>query len=160
MENQTENNNIERTVLIVDDKQINIDFLSNSIKREGYRVISARTAEAAIKIAISKSPDIILLDAHMPDRSGFDISNDIKNIEELANIPIIFMISKKDNKIFSQCFASGGADYVCKPINIQVLINRMKTHIELRELRENLIPPSKRRKKQKPLSELIKMVSF
>lgn len=150
----------EKTVLIIDDKQINIDFLSNSLRREGFKVISGRDESSAINLAKQKQPNLILINAHMFEKSGFEICSKIKKIEELANIPVIFMISKNDNKYLNQCFEYGGADFVCKPLNIQVLTHRINTHIELRELREKLLPPSKRRKQQKPLSDLIKMVSF
>ncbi len=160
MEKVNTNNEIEKTILIIDDKQINIDFLSNSLKREGFRVISAKDENSAINSAKIKQPDLILLDAHMPEKNGFEICIELKKIEELTNIPVIFMLSKSDNKYYTQCYSAGGADFVCKPLNIQVLVKRINTHIELRELREKMLPPSKRRKQQKPLSELIKMVSF
>ncbi len=160
MNKNVENNKAEKTILIVDDKQINIDFLSNSLKREGFRVISARDAVSALNLAKNKSPDLILLDAHMPEKNGFEICQEIKKTEDLTAIPVIFMISKQEKKYLNQCYAVGGADYVCKPIDIIILINRIKVHIELRELKEKLLPPSKRRKQQKPLHELIKMVSF
>lgn len=160
MEKVSSNNEYEKTILIIDDKQINIDFLSNSLKREGFRVISAKDENTAINTAKAKQPDLILLDAHVPEKSGFEICLELKKIEELKQIPVIFMLSKSDNKYYSQCFSSGGADFVCKPFNIQILVHRIRTHIELRDLREKMLPPSKRRKLQKPLSELIKMVSF
>ncbi|MCX7736043.1 MAG: response regulator [Candidatus Kapabacteria bacterium] len=160
MEKNAEYLNGEKTILIIDDKQINIDFLSSSLKREGFRVISSKDASNALNLAKTKLPDLILLDAHMPEKNGFEICVEFKKIDEIASIPIIFMIAKNDSKYYNQCFSSGGSDFVCKPLNIQVLVHRIKTHIELRELKEKLLPPSKRRKQQKPLSELIKMVSF
>lgn len=116
-------------VLVVDDSAQSLGMLNEALDREGFQVLVALEGAQALTIARNLPPDIVLLDALMPQMDGFETCERIKADPELRHIPVIFMTGLSDTESILRGFAAGGVDYVTKPIRIDELLARMKTHI-------------------------------
>lgn len=122
----TDNN----VVLIVDDSPETLGMLNEALEQTGLTVLVALEGKQAINIAQKMAPDIILLDAVMPNMDGFETCRLIKENPRLADIPIIFMTGLSDTANIVKGLNAGGVDYLTKPINPDELIARMKVHLD------------------------------
>jgi len=124
------------TVLVVDDTPANIHVLRGVLEPEGLNISVAPNGEMALKISPQLLPDLILLDIMMPGIDGFETCQRIKGIEEVKSIPVIFISAKLDNEEIEKLFAVGGVDYINKPFRQDEVIARVKTHLQLKVLKE------------------------
>ncbi|RLU02986.1 MAG: DNA-binding response regulator [Ketobacter sp.] len=116
-------------VLVVDDSAETLGMLSQALDEEGLTVLIALDGEQAINIASKMTPDIILLDAIMPNIDGFETCRRMKQNASLRNTPIIFMTGLSDTEHIVMGLEAGGVDYISKPINPQELVARMRVHL-------------------------------
>jgi PleD family two-component response regulator len=116
-------------ILIVDDKPDNLRILSVVLVEKDYQVRKAISGEMALKAVEAATPDLILLDIEMPDRSGYEICKMLKAFPDTAQIPIIFM-SARDG-VFDKvlAFDVGGADYITKPFEAQEVFVRVRNQL-------------------------------
>jgi CheY-like chemotaxis protein len=126
------------SLLIVDDVAENLQILSELL-RDFYKIKVAKSGEKALELLDgAELPDLILLDVMMPGISGFEVCERIKAIDHLSHIPVIFLTSLNEVKDETQGFRSGGADFITKPFNPDIVKARIKTHIDLaREKRKS-----------------------
>ncbi len=126
-----------KTILIVDDTPENIDVL-NGLLSDFKRKI-AIDGERALKIAFSDTPpDLILLDIMMPGMDGYEVCKRLRENDVTKDIPVIFLTAKSTREDIIKGFESGGQDYVTKPFDHHELLQRVKTHLELKSQRETL----------------------
>ncbi len=125
-------------VLIVDDTPENLLLMSNVLK-EDYRVKVAANGEQALRIARSDEvPALVLLDVMMPGMNGYEVCRRLKRDEPTKSVPVIFVTSKDAVEDEAAGFDAGGVDYIVKPVNPLLLKARVRTHIELKQAREDL----------------------
>ncbi|MBE7367636.1 response regulator transcription factor [Ramlibacter pallidus] len=118
-----------RTVLVVDDAVDTLRMLCDALDAEGYTVMVARDAgEARERLEITV-PDAVLLDAVMPGTDGFALCREIKATPPWAHVPIVFMTGLSETAQILEGFASGGVDYVVKPLRIPEVLARVATHV-------------------------------
>ena len=123
------NENKSDVVLVVDDSAETLGMLSQVLDEEGLTVLIALDGEQAINIAGKMTPDIVLLDAIMPNIDGFETCRRMKQDANLKNTPIIFMTGLSDTEHIVMGLEAGGVDYIAKPINPQELVARMRVHL-------------------------------
>lgn len=123
-------NKTQNTVLLVDDIPANIKILVGAL-RENYRLVVATSGLDAIKAAMEKLPDLILLDVMMPGMDGYEVCKRLKSQPETANIPIIFVTAMNEEKDETRGFLLGAVDYIVKPVNPVIVKARVQTHISL-----------------------------
>ena len=116
-------------VLVVDDSPETLGMLNEALEQAGLDVLIALEGKQALTIARKITPDIILLDALMPKMDGFETCKQLKSDQNLANIPVIFMTGLSDTESIVKALDAGGVDYLCKPINPDELIARMRVHL-------------------------------
>jgi CheY-like chemotaxis protein len=134
-----ENNDFDpkgMTVLVVDDTPANIHVLRGVLEPEGLNISVAPNGEVALKIVPQLLPDLILIDIMMPGIDGFETCQKFKEIEKVKPIPVIFISAKIDNEEIENLFAVGGVDYINKPFRQEEVIARVKTHLQLKALKE------------------------
>jgi len=126
------NDRKERTVLIVDDQVANLKMLLTFLQDNGYTVRIAESANRALQVLESYTPDCILLDIMMPDVTGFELCKSLKKNDATVGIPVIFMsaLDAIEDKI--KGFKVGGVDYITKPFQDVEVLARVNTHITLR----------------------------
>ncbi|MDM0015457.1 response regulator transcription factor [Variovorax sp. J22P168] len=115
-------------VLVVDDAPSSLGMLCDTLEASGYTVLVAPDGESALQRLELVVPDAILLDGIMPGLSGFETCRRIKADPALAHIPVLFMTGMSDSQDVVEGFASGGVDYVVKPIRAQEVLARLHTH--------------------------------
>ncbi len=125
-------------ILIVDDTPTNLDVISEALSDAGYTVAIATSGERALKQLDRRSPDLILLDVMMPGIDGFETCARLKSNPKTCDIPVIFMtaLSDADSKI--KGFEVGAVDYITKPFQEKEVLARVKTHLQLSFLTQNL----------------------
>lgn len=124
-------------VLIVDDSADTLSMLNDTLEQAGMNCLLALDAKQALSIAGRMLPDIILVDAIMPNTSGFDLCQQLKLERELHDIPVIFMTGLNDAESLVKAFSVGAADFITKPINTAELTARMRVHIANTRIRQS-----------------------
>lgn len=125
-------------VLIVDDQSDNLKVLYSTLKTAGYEISLAKTGQEAITHIFDHQPDLILLDITLPDINGIDICRTIKLNETTEKIPVIFISGCIDTNDVVKGFDVGCVDYIRKPFVQAEVLARVKTHLTLKCLHENL----------------------
>ncbi|MCE3251882.1 MAG: DNA-binding response regulator [Cellvibrio sp.] len=118
-----------QVVLVVDDAIDSIHMLNDVLEESHFTVLVALEGAQALTITKNIRPDIILLDAIMPNMDGFETCKQLKLNPQLADVPIIFMTGLSDTEHVVMGLNAGGVDYVTKPINPDELIARMRVHL-------------------------------
>jgi DNA-binding response OmpR family regulator/DNA-binding CsgD family transcriptional regulator len=118
-----------QVILVVDDAPDVLHMLGEALLTEGYLVLSARDAGEALQRLEVTVPDGILLDAVMPGVNGFELCERIKARREWAHVPVLFMTGLSDTDSILLGFASGGVDYVVKPLRLLEVMARLATHV-------------------------------
>lgn len=131
----------KKTILIVDDEKTIVDMLVYNLQKEGYNTLEAGDGEEAVRIALDKKPDLVLLDIMLPKMDGLAVC---KRIRQSLNIPIL-MISAKDEEIDKILGLELGADdYITKPFSVRELMARVKANLRKAEITakamENALP--------------------
>jgi len=121
-------------IIVVDDMQQNLVLLQRNLSRD-YDVVCTNNGEKALELALHQPPQLFLLDVNMPDIDGFDVCRRIKSKTSLASIPVVFITARTDIMDILRGFEVGGVDYVTKPFNAAELRARIRTHIQLYQLR-------------------------
>src|SRR5690606_23440479 len=116
-------------VLVVDDSLDSIHMLNDVLEDAKFTVLVALEGSQALTITRNIRPDIILLDAIMPNMDGFETCKRLKQNPQLADVPIIFMTGLSDTEHIVMGLGAGGVDYITKPIKADELIARMQVHL-------------------------------
>jgi DNA-binding response OmpR family regulator/DNA-binding CsgD family transcriptional regulator len=116
-------------VLVVDDSIDSIHMLNDVLEDAKFTVLVALEGAQALTITQNIRPDIILLDAIMPNMDGFETCKRLKQNPQLADVPIIFMTGLSDTEHIVMGLGAGGVDYITKPIKSDELIARMQVHL-------------------------------
>ena len=125
-------------ILIVDDVVGNIQVAMNILKEDNYSFSFAKDGVQALALMQNNHFDLVLLDVMMPGIDGFEVCKKMRQIEKLAEIPVIFLTARVDTDSVSRGFEVGGVDYISKPFQASELLARVRTHLELYRSREVL----------------------
>jgi DNA-binding response OmpR family regulator len=120
---------VSSVVLVVDDAPETLRMLCDALAIEGYTVLVARDAIEALERFEMAVPDAVLLDAIMPGDDGFTLCRRLKGEPSWAHVPVIFMTGLAETEQIVEGFASGGVDYVVKPLRIPEVLARLATHL-------------------------------
>ena len=130
--------NLFEKILVVDDDALTRINLRAFLEELGLEVIEASQGEAVLELCLRDHPDLVLLDINLPGKSGFEVGRNLKERQELCEIPIIFLSGLADTRDKLEAFALGGVDYLIKPFHFKELEARIRTHLELRRQRRQL----------------------
>lgn len=124
-------------ILIVDDTPVNIEILNEALESE-FDTYFAVTGTDALQKAQSIRPDLILLDVMMPEMDGFTVCSELKSRDLLKEIPVIFITALNKPEDESKGLKLGAVDYVTKPFNPDLVLLRVRNHLELKSQRDAL----------------------
>ena len=124
-------------ILLVDDVKLNLDILKKVLENQ-YNIVCAQSGEEAINIILNTKIDLVLLDIMMPGIDGYAVCKFIKDNKKTENIPVIFVTSKVDEASIVKGYEIGAVDYVTKPYKKLELLAKIKTHLKLKKLIEEL----------------------
>lgn len=106
-------------ILVVDDNGINQKVLTGLIEKQGHRVVTASTGTEALGKYLAATYDLVLMDLELPDRSGIDVTHDIRQLQEAdkASVPIVAMTGNTAQEDIRACYDAGMNDFLAKPIS-------------------------------------------
>lgn len=113
-------------ILLVDDEEDIIEFLSYNLDKEGYTVVTASNGIEAIQKARKEKPDMILMDVMMPEMDGMTAVQEIRKMPSMEQTIIVFLTARSEDYSQIAGFDAGGDDYVAKPVKPKVLMSRIK----------------------------------
>ena len=125
-------------ILVVDDNNQNLQLVGSLLSQHGYDVAFSLSGAGVLDTVADIDPDLILLDIMMPGMDGYQVCKSIKLIKGLEDLPIIFLTAKTRLKDLTTGFEKGAVDYVFKPFNSKELLARVKTHVELKKIKEKI----------------------
>ncbi|MCC0653537.1 response regulator transcription factor [Clostridioides sp. ES-S-0005-03] len=128
----------KKLILLVEDDKTIRKFISTALTTQDYDVKEAITGKEGISIAVSYSPDVVLLDLGLEDMDGIEV---IKAIRQFSNIPIIVVSAREQDREKVEVFDAGADDYLTKPFSIVELLARVRvafrhSQVELQQKEE------------------------
>lgn len=113
-------------ILLVDDEDDIREFLSYTLRKEGFEVHTAQDGISGVRMAVELNPHLILLDVMMPGTDGITACGQIRAMPEMNSVIICFLTARSED--FSQIagLEAGGDDYIIKPVRPKVLVSRVK----------------------------------
>jgi two-component system alkaline phosphatase synthesis response regulator PhoP len=116
----------QNKILLVDDEQDILEFLTYNLRKEGYHVFSALNGEEALKIAREEQPNLVLLDVMMPGLDGIEVCRELRQMSGMQDVLIAFLTARSEDYSHIAGFDAGADDYINKPIKPRVLVSRIK----------------------------------
>jgi two-component system phosphate regulon response regulator PhoB len=113
-------------ILIVEDERGLTQTLSWYFTREGYEVVVTHDGVEGLRKAQTLLPDVVLLDVMLPGLSGLDVCRELRTGDRTKDMPIIMLTARAEETDQIEGFAKGADDYVTKPFNNKVLLQRVK----------------------------------
>jgi sigma-B regulation protein RsbU (phosphoserine phosphatase) len=126
------------TLLVVDDDSFNQDIICPRLERRGYRVDTANDGRMALERIREHAYDLILLDIMMPGLNGMEVLKETRKHRSRAQLPVIMVTSLNAPHDVVEALREGANDYVTKPIDVEVLLARVGTHVILKRMAESL----------------------
>jgi DNA-binding response OmpR family regulator len=114
------------SILVVDDDPLIRTLVEHKLRLRGFEVVSAESGEAGLKQVAAKRPDLIVLDAMMPELDGFEVLRRLKQDSATAAIPVIMLTARKQESDIVSALSSGARDYLVKPFMPEELIMRIR----------------------------------
>ena len=119
-----------KTVLIVEDNDLNMKLFNDLLEAHGYDTLQARTGPEAILMAREHLPDLILMDIQLPEVSGLQVTNEIKQDAEMADIPVIAVTAFAMKGDEDRIREGGCEDYIAKPISVSDFLEKVKRYLD------------------------------
>ena len=113
-----------RRILVVDDEERMVRFIRMNLEHDGFQVSEAFNGKQAIQKMRDVTPDLILLDVMMPDLTGFEV---LETIREISNVPVIMLTAKGEEDDRVRGLEHGADDYMVKPFSTRELVSRIKS---------------------------------
>jgi DNA-binding response OmpR family regulator len=113
-------------VLVADDDPDILALVRFRLERDGYEVLSAPDGEAALDLALARTPDLALLDVMMPRLDGYEVTRRLREHGPTTGIPIILLTARVQEPDVELGMQAGADDYVTKPFSPQVLGARVQ----------------------------------
>ncbi len=118
-------------IIVVDDTPSALQLMVDLLGRDGYLVRPAQSGELAIRSALRRPPELILLDVQMPEMDGYEVCRRLKGDPRTAHIPVIFLSALNDTESRVRGLEVGGQDFISKPFQAEEALARVRTHLAL-----------------------------
>lgn len=125
-------------VMVVDDVANNLKVVSSMLSQMGYTTTFAASGRQALERLADFQPDLILLDLMMPEMDGIEVCRAIKAMPRFEAVPIIFVTASHEVNHLEEAFEAGAVDYITKPFKRIELVARVKTHLKLKYVTDEL----------------------
>ena len=121
---------METTVLVVDDDPSIVQLLKEDLTQEGYKVLSGYDGQAALQLAKSAKPNLIIMDINMPMINGLKALEYLRGMPDTKNIPILFLSGEASSNVIPKLEAAHRVAHVKKPIDLDDLNSLVRQFIE------------------------------
>ena len=106
-------------ILVIEDNEQNRKLVRDVLQVKGYRVIEAETAEAGLSLAAETTPDLVLMDIHLPGMSGIEAVAKLRAMPQMRDIPMLAFTASVMPQDRREIMAAGFDGFVAKPINVK-----------------------------------------
>lgn len=113
-------------ILLVEDNELSADMLSRRLQRRGFEVVCASDGQAAVALAVSKRPDLVLMDMSLPVLDGWEATRRIRSAESAKRIPIIALTAHALADDAKRAIDVGCDDYDSKPVDLERLLGKIE----------------------------------
>jgi len=127
-----------RLILVVDDHKLSRELLESYLENAGYDTITAKNGQEALGKLAEASPDLVLLDIIMPVTDGYEVCRRIKENPKTFLLPVIMVTGLEDFDAKMKALSLGADDYINKPISERELLMRVKNHLRIKQLTDEL----------------------
>jgi two-component system chemotaxis response regulator CheY len=117
-------------ILIVDDDKLIVSALSIRLRAEGHDIVSAYDGTSAVEQAKGSTPDLIIMDINLPFSSGLKAVRQVREVEKLAHIPVVFLTASKVPALRKQAEAMGASGFLEKPYDADELLALVRTALQ------------------------------
>jgi len=117
--------NSDIKILMVDDEEDILEFLSYNLKKEGYNILTANNGKSGLELAKNHLPDLIMLDVMMPEMDGIELCEQLRLVPLLEDVLILFLSARGEDYSELAGFSAGADDYITKPIKPKLLVSRV-----------------------------------
>ncbi len=125
-------------ILAVDDQPENLWILEADLQEAGYRVQLAESGRIALEKIAAGPPDLLLLDISMPGMDGLTICRMLRQDRATRELPVIMVTGRDNTEDVVAGLDAGANDYITKPIEVEILMARIRTQLRLKELQDEL----------------------
>jgi len=127
------------SILIVDDRPENLFALEATLEDIDANIVQASSGQQALEYLLNETFALVLLDVQMPEMDGYEVASMMKQSRSTKNTPIIFLTAiSRDEDYIHQGYESGAVDYITKPINMDILISKVKIFIQMWQQKHEL----------------------
>ena len=142
--------------LLVDDLEENLLVLTALLRRDGLELLPARSGREALELMLQHEFALALLDVHMPEMDGFELAELMRGSERTRHIPIIFVTAgEHDERRIFRGYDSGAVDFLHKPVEPRVLVNKAEVFFQLHRQQQQLAAQLHERTETLRLSEML-----
>ena len=124
-------------ILVVDDVAENVRLLEAVLEGAGYDVVSTTDGLAALELAVSAKPDLVLLDVRMPPPDGLAVCRQLRRRQETAVLPVI-MLTASEGSEKQTAIEAGADDFIPKPFNREELLTRIRSLIRIKRYHDTI----------------------
>ena len=127
-------------ILVVDDDDLNLEFMQAYLETADYHVQTAHSGEHALKDVDLSPPDVILLDVRMGGMSGYEVCKALKSNDITRHIPVLVVTGFTQKRDIEAIIAAGADDILLKPITPPIMLLRVKRMVYQKQLYDQLYP--------------------
>lgn len=126
-------------ILVTDDEIVNLQVLMNQLSLNGYDVLTTSRGEDVFKIVDEHNIDLLILDIMMPNMSGYEVCQKLREIYSVMELPILMLTAKNQLQDKMIAFEAGANDYLVKPCDKEELLSRVKTLVLMKKLNQEVV---------------------
>ena len=115
-------------ILVVEDNERNMKLVRDVLQASGYRTLEATTGTHAVALAGEYSPDLVLMDIHLPDMDGVEVLGCLRTGERSAAVPVVALTAQAMHGDRERFLAAGFDDYISKPVDVIELVATVERH--------------------------------
>ncbi len=127
-----------KTILIAEDSDVDRDSLCAVLRKNKFNVVLAKDGEECLDLVAKSKPDMLLLDIILPKVSGNDVLRALRKKYNTIDLPILVVTVKSKSADIVESLTLGANDYITKPVDFDVALMRIKTHLQIADLSREL----------------------
>lgn len=124
----------KKKILIVDDEEDILEFLSYHFKKQGYEVFTRQDGLAALQLAYAQHPDVVISDIRMPLMDGIEMCKTMKSDDALKSIPLLFLTADDGEYVALLAHQCGADFYLNKPVRVEVIVRVVNSMLSAQEI--------------------------
>lgn len=129
-------------ILVADDDPVMLNMVAKLLHKEGHEVVKTTSAEEVLREIEDDAPDLLLIDVNLPDRNGLSLCQEIRQDDELKDMPIVFLTAGSNSPdSIAEALNAGGDDYIQKPFAARELAARIRAQLRRVQVRREINTP-------------------